>query len=668
MKLSLLPFLILSLLLFSGCGSDDTPSETTSLYTLSTNISPEEAGSVEPESGEFDDGEEVELIATAEGEWLFDRWAEDASGSSDTTTVIMDGDQDVTAIFEKREYPLTLNIEGEGTVNEEVVQAKSTDYESGTEVELTATPADGWTFVEWQGELEGDTNPQSITVDGEKEVTAVFEKERFSIDWNATGGLIILDPDQDSYEYGSTVEVTAEPEDGRQFVEWEGDFSGEENPKEITIEEDLEIAATFERKEHEITTTVEGEGSIALNPDRDMYDHNSEVEVTAEPAENWEFDRWEGDLTGSESVSSITMDGDKEITAVFEEDTFFGGAGTQEDPYQIATVNHLQNIGDYLDAHFIQVQDIDATETAHWNNGEGFTPIGDDSDQFAGVYNGDGYEITGLIIDQSEESYIALFSTLSGTIENVNLVDIEIAGHGYVAGLVGSIASEGEVINSSSDGSVSGNNRMGGLVAHNFGEIISSYSSANVEGVSRVGGLVGVNRNESRVSGSYATGTIDVTLSWGGGLIGSNEGGQVSRSFATGVVNGNNSPGGLIGRSSGRVEYSYAQVDVTGNENVGGLIGENYQGGEVTESYASGEVNANSSGGGLIGNNEAILEDNYWDTEATEKSNGVGEGDDSGTTGLTTVEMTGASAENNMPAFNWNSVWMTTDDHPVLRP
>jgi len=318
MKLSLLPFLILSLFLFVGCGSDDTPSETTSLYTLSTNISPEEAGSVEPESGEFDDGEEVELIASAEGEWLFDRWEEDASGSSDTTTVIMDGDRDVTAIFEKREYPLTLNIEGEGTVDEEEVQAKSSEYESGTVVELTATPSDNWEFVEWKGELGGDTNPQSITVDGEKEVTAVFEKERFSIDWNATGGLIILDPDQDSYEYGSTVEVTAEPEDGRHFVEWEGDFSGEENPKEITIEEDLEIAATFERKEHEITTNIEGEGDIVLDPDRNTYFHDAEVEVTAEPAENWEFVEWEGDLSGSDPDQQIVVDDDVAIEAHFE--------------------------------------------------------------------------------------------------------------------------------------------------------------------------------------------------------------------------------------------------------------------------------------------------------------------------------------------------------------
>ena len=335
MKLSLLPFLILSLFLFVGCGSDDTPSETTSLYTLSTNISPEEAGSVEPESGEFDDGEEVELIASAEGEWLFDRWEEDASGSSDTTTVIMDGDRDVTAIFEKRKYPLTLNIEGEGTVDEEVVQAKSTDYESGTVVELTANSAEGWEFVEWQEELEGDTNPQSLLIDEKKEVTAVFEKERFSIDWEARGGgIIVLDPDQNSFESGSTVEVTAEPEDEHRFVEWEGDFSGEENPKEITIEEDLDIAANFEKREYPLTLNTKGEGSILeeeIQSKSTDYESGTKVELTAKASDNWEFVEWQGDLEGEDNPQTVLVDEEMEVTAVFEKHEYDLTVNTEGD-------------------------------------------------------------------------------------------------------------------------------------------------------------------------------------------------------------------------------------------------------------------------------------------------------------------------------------------------
>ena len=47
----------------------------------------------------------------------------------------------VTATFEKKKYPLTVNIEGEGEVLEEIVNAgRTTDYDSGTTVKLTAQP------------------------------------------------------------------------------------------------------------------------------------------------------------------------------------------------------------------------------------------------------------------------------------------------------------------------------------------------------------------------------------------------------------------------------------------------------------------------------------------------------------------------------------------------
>ncbi|WP_367362899.1 hypothetical protein [Mesotoga sp.] len=56
------------------------------------------------------------------------------------------------------EYTLTINTTGEGTVtaDPEPVEGK---YQEGTEVELTAVPADGWEFVNWLvGEAEETDN------------------------------------------------------------------------------------------------------------------------------------------------------------------------------------------------------------------------------------------------------------------------------------------------------------------------------------------------------------------------------------------------------------------------------------------------------------------------------------------------------------------------------
>jgi uncharacterized repeat protein (TIGR02543 family) len=47
-------------------------------------------------------------------------------------------------------------------------------YASGTVVTLTASPAIGYTFTGWSGDLTGTTNPTTITMDGNKTVTATF--------------------------------------------------------------------------------------------------------------------------------------------------------------------------------------------------------------------------------------------------------------------------------------------------------------------------------------------------------------------------------------------------------------------------------------------------------------------------------------------------------------
>ena len=82
----------------------------------------------------------------------------------------------VTANFVKKKYPLTIEIDGEGSVDETVIKAGlATDYNSGTIVELAANPKEFWKFVKWEGDLTGEVNPSQITMDGPKNVKGVFE-------------------------------------------------------------------------------------------------------------------------------------------------------------------------------------------------------------------------------------------------------------------------------------------------------------------------------------------------------------------------------------------------------------------------------------------------------------------------------------------------------------
>jgi len=70
------------------------------------------------------------------------------------------------------EYTLTINIDGNGNVNKNPDQ---TTYTEGTSVQLTANPETGWIFSHWSGDLNSNSNPVTIDMNGNKDVTAHFE-------------------------------------------------------------------------------------------------------------------------------------------------------------------------------------------------------------------------------------------------------------------------------------------------------------------------------------------------------------------------------------------------------------------------------------------------------------------------------------------------------------
>lgn len=181
---------------FIGCSKDET---TIAQHSLSVEVSPMEGGSVSPTSGKFDDGETVTLLATPSAEYVFKNWSGGASGTSNPTTTIMDSHKTVTAVFEKKEYPLSVEIEGEGAVEEELLsKTEANKYPSGSSVELTAIPVADWEFVEWSGDFAGVDNPVTVSIDKPKTIKAKFQPVLYSQivgKWDNTNSLETIDGD-----------------------------------------------------------------------------------------------------------------------------------------------------------------------------------------------------------------------------------------------------------------------------------------------------------------------------------------------------------------------------------------------------------------------------------------------------------------------------------------
>ncbi|MDD5605563.1 MAG: hypothetical protein PHX29_06650, partial [Dehalococcoidales bacterium] len=101
-------------------------------------------------------------------------WVGDVSDpNSATTTVVIDDDKEITARFvEIPVHTLTIEVNGNGTTE----PAPGThEYLEGTEVTITAIPADGHRFTGWTGDVaEADSATTTITITANKTVTANF--------------------------------------------------------------------------------------------------------------------------------------------------------------------------------------------------------------------------------------------------------------------------------------------------------------------------------------------------------------------------------------------------------------------------------------------------------------------------------------------------------------
>ena len=221
-----------------------------------------------------------------------------------------------------------------------------------------------------------------------------------------------------------------------------------------------------------------------------------------------------------------------------------------------------------------------AANKARWTGGEGWQPIGSlssDSDDcstsvdgcFSGIFEGNGYTISNLMIDRRITDGVGLFAvTDAAEIRNIGLINADINGRNYVGGLVGrsyrneNTSTEGQIINSYVVGEVVGVYDVGGLIGRNGSDRIdSSYVIGYVQGISDVGALIGRN-NEGTVERSYAKSTVLISANNAGGLIGNNINGNIKDSYAAGDVSGSAAVGGLVGRNRGRIVNCYTTSGV----------------------------------------------------------------------------------------------------------
>jgi uncharacterized repeat protein (TIGR02543 family) len=293
------------------------PRSVTAVFTWALDVATSGQGSVakSPDQAGYAPGSTVTLTATPAAGWHFVAWSGDAGGATNPLPVTMNANQSITATFAINTYALSVSVIGSGTVTRNPNQAS---YDHGTVVQLTATPATGWHFVGWSGDLSGTTNPASITMSSARNVTATFAIDTHTLAVSAQGqGTVTRNPDRAAYDYGTPVQITAVPAAGWQFAGWQGDAGGAQNPLGVTVTTDLAIQAEFVVDTHTLSLTATGRGTVSRNPSQASYAYGTVVTLTAMPDSGFIFNGWSGDTTATGNPLSIAMTRDRVLVASF---------------------------------------------------------------------------------------------------------------------------------------------------------------------------------------------------------------------------------------------------------------------------------------------------------------------------------------------------------------
>ena len=313
-------------------------------------------------------------------------------------------------------------------------------------------------------------------------------------------------------------------------------------------------------------------------------------------------------------------------SAVAAQFTGGGGSGSETNPYLIEDIDHWIELSDYVlsgetcESIYFQMQnDVD------FNNFFSFVPVGDDTNSFAGYFDGGGYSILNLEPSSISGNYLGLFGkTTGGYIKNLTIQGGSFMGDTYVGALIGYNAGA-EIENCNSDATVVifGTSYIGGLIGYN-GEsstVSGCESGATVSGLTYIGGLIGYSTGEN-VTDCISEAVVIGAGNYIGGLAGYNTA-EIIDCFSEATVTTNSSTaeiGGLIGYNEGAVSGSGSRANVGNtstvaeNAKIGGLIGHNNQG-AITNCFSEATVSSRASGnytGGLIGqNNSAPVSSSY---------------------------------------------------------
>ncbi len=233
--------------------------------------------------------------------------------------------------------PIRCTVTGQSSDTDRGSVSGSATVNCGESVTLTARPSGGgWYFSGWSGCPSDGEDGASCTVETSGSATSVTVTASFGTRYcsvTVTGGVgstggTFGGSGRAQCELGE-ITIWAEPSDGWCFTGWGTPFPAGRASTCLTGRQELKLkptenitrTANFKRIQYTLTITISPTGWGAATG-AGTYNANSKATITAAGGicifgSRTEFSAWSGDVTSTDSSTTVTMNGNKSVTATF---------------------------------------------------------------------------------------------------------------------------------------------------------------------------------------------------------------------------------------------------------------------------------------------------------------------------------------------------------------
>lgn len=263
-------------------------------FTITVSANPTNGGTVSG-GGSFNQGASCTVTASANAGYTFTNWTEGGNvvSTQSNYTFTVTGNRTLVANFQAQPQNYNISVSANPT-NGGTVSGGGT-YQQGQSCTVTATPANGYTFLRWteNGNAVSTSANYTFTVTGNRTLVAQFQQQNYNINVSANptnGGTVT---GGGGYHYGDNCTVIATPANGYTFQRWteNGQQVSTNANYTFTVTGNRTLVANFQAQSYTITATANPANGGTVSGGG-TFNYGQSCTLVATPATGYDFIKW----------------------------------------------------------------------------------------------------------------------------------------------------------------------------------------------------------------------------------------------------------------------------------------------------------------------------------------------------------------------------------------